>query len=81
MTHDESLTEGLLRAYGPVIRIENIGPDFEARGAGGTDGFTLLHKICGNKVAHFGEEATPEAIVAAQNNHECPAQSAGAGVA
>lgn len=80
MDNNESLAESLSKAYGAVIRVEGVGRDFEARGSG-TDGFTLLHKSCWNVVARFREEAQPDAIVAAQNAHECSAQSAGAGVA
>lgn len=79
MNHDQSLAEGLFYVYGQVIEIEGIGPDFEAR-ASGTDGFTLLHKPCWQEVERFGEEAQTVAIIAAQEAHECHAQSGGAGV-
>lgn len=76
---DKELAEAFEEVYGPVINIEGLNPDFQARGKG-NDGFTLLHLPCANVVTRFGEQAETNAIIAAQEAHECHAQSGGAGV-
>lgn len=72
--NNKSLEKRLQGLYGPIIVVECLKPDFEARGED-NDLFVLIHKPCLSPVARFSRLAQSDIIVNAQNDHICPEES------
>lgn len=78
MTLSTEIETEVQRRYGARQEIEGLPEGFTYYSEG-TGGGVVFHKPCQNIVARFSEEATPELMTKAAEDHWCP--SAGSGIA